>query len=498
MSVTVYFANISKKRNSTLQGTFSTSYDCTLKAPTSLDRPTFLISAETMDYNAAKYGNRYYFIDDVVSVRQGQWEVTCILDVLATYKSAITSSSQFVLYSSAGVAESYWEWIPDTRLGATKRPQFDMNDGSVPIFDVDGFYVLTVNGKEGCEAYVLTQAQIKLLINQVNTWQNDGITAIIAGTAVPGVTYNWGNTQECIESLSKILTQTGFIGNSFSNAPQMIRSCIWVPFKASYFESAGSNNIWLGNFDTGISVHSCTTKAVTNSTAISISIPWIHAADWRRGTMENVYMYLPFVGVIQLSADEIAEDEKIYIYYSATATDGVIAYELRSEHGRTIGTYGGSCCANYPIGINQQASAGQIFQTALGGLEKTVGSISGAGVLGTVTGVAWADAALTGAQAIFDTQNVRYSTTPSCIGSFGGGAGSGMPLDIKLQVVGYQSIENPGSAYSLVMGVPVMKYKTLGDLYGFCQCANAHVAVAAQAREIDAIDTYLNTGFFIE
>ena len=84
MAITVYFANIAKRRNSTLQGTFTTSFDCTLKAACSVDRPTFLVSAASMPYNMAKWDDRYYFIDDVVSVRNGQWEVSCVLDVLAT------------------------------------------------------------------------------------------------------------------------------------------------------------------------------------------------------------------------------------------------------------------------------------------------------------------------------------------------------------------------------------------------------------------------------
>lgn len=496
MSVTVYFGNVSKKRNSTLQGTFTLSYDCQLKSPTSLDRPTFLVSAATMDYNAAKYGNRYYLIDDVVSVRNGQWEVSCILDVLATYKADILASKQFVLYSTSAYSEVDAEWIPDNRLGAKMRPYVDENKADVPIFDSDGFYVLTVNGKTGCEAFILNQSNIRALISQINTWQNDGIGGILSGSTI-GVSYDWSTTELCLQSLAEVLTQTGFIGNAYSNAPQMIRSCIWVPFNASSFEAVTQDNIWLGNFDTGVIVHRCKTSPVTNTTPITLTIPWLHAADWRRGNYETVYVYLPFVGNVQISSNEIAEQSALSLYYSATATDGVICYELRAGN-RTIATYGGSCCANYPIGINQQASAGQIFQTALSGVEKSISAISSAGIGGTLTGTAFADAALTGVQAIYDTQTVRHSTTPTCIGSFGGGAGSGMPLKAQIQVVAYSTVELPGSSYINVMGAPLMQYRSLSSLSGFCQCANAHVAAAAQARELDAIDTYLNTGFFIE
>ena len=48
------------------------------------------------------------------------------------------------------------------------------------------------------------------------------------------------------------------------------------------------------------------------------------------------------------------------------------------------------------------------------------------------------------------------------------------------------------------MGLPTMKPISLSTLTGFCQCANAHVEAPAQASELDAIDRYLNSGFYIE
>lgn len=491
MSVTVYFANVSKKRNSTYQGTFNVSYDCVLKAPTSLDRPTFLVSAATMDYNAAKYGDRYYLIDDVVSTRQDQWEVTCILDVLATYKADILASTQYVCYSSYKTSD----WLMDNRIPMESLPAIHQEVGSLSdLLNTEGFYSLTVNGENGCIAYALSINDIKRLIAQVNTWKNDGITAIINGSAVPGITYDWSSPEDCIESLSKMVTQTGFIGNSYSNAPQMIRSCIWIPFKKSEFEIGNAENILLGNFDTGISAKQCKTTPKVGLT--TISIPWQYS-DWRRNACENIHLYLPFAGTITLSSDELASTTQLTVVYSATATDGVICYSLRGVNSHLIGTYGGSCCANYPIGINQQASAGAITQTVLSGVEKMSSIAINAKITPTSAAGVIASEALAGVQTAYDIQNVKHSTNPSCIGSFGGGAGAGLSFIPAITVVSYNTAADPSTMVS-TMGYPTMKPMSLSGLTGFCQCANAHVAVAAQAREIDAIDTYLNTGFFIE
>lgn len=494
MALTVYFANISKKRNSTLQGTFTTSYDVVLKAPTSLDRPTFLVSAAVFDYNAAKWGDRYYFIDDIVSVRNGQWEVSCVLDVLATYKADILASTQYITYS-ANAANT---WLPDTRIPLLKSTSVQKDAVNIPYFTTSGFWVLTVNGKNGCVAYIINnRAQLDALISSVNTWRDDGITSILNGSA-GGVTYTWSATDLDVnfESLGKMLIQTGVVGNAYANAPQNLRSCIWVPLVSSYFhDTSSTGSIYLGEFDTGVGAHKCAVGAI--HTQLTVNIPWQHN-DWRRGVCEDVYLYLPFAGLIRLAADAIAHASSLSIYVSVSATDGTVCYRVTDGTAYTLGTYGGSCAANYAIGINQQASAGQILQSGLDGVEKqltaavnsSISPVSAAGVAGMELYQA--------ARTSYDIANTSYSCTPTTLGSFGGGAGLGLGITrIEIYTVSHDTAVAP-SAMATTMGRPLMKAESLSGHTGFTQCANAHVAASAQAQELDAIDAYLNSGFFIE
>ena len=116
---TIYMGAISKRRNSTLQPTLSASYDCILKQPVSIDNPTFIIqdSSFNMALNYAKWENTYYFIDRIVSVRNNVWEVSCVIDVLATYKTEILASTQYVCYSASHTPSV---WLSDTRIPALK------------------------------------------------------------------------------------------------------------------------------------------------------------------------------------------------------------------------------------------------------------------------------------------------------------------------------------------------------------------------------------------
>ena len=499
MSVTVYFKNTSKRRNSTLQPSFSASdgYDCVLKDATSLDRPTFLVSAATMDFNVAKWGNRYYFIDDVVSVRNNQWEVSCVLDVLATYKTEILASTQYVSYSASHAGNA--TWLADTRIPVIKKSEVDSEYTDInTLFDSTGFFVLTVVGLNGCETFAVTAYDLTMLIANVSSWRTNLQNTIY--NSIPAAPTGSATTQAAIDALAGFMkalnyasVQTDFLGNAYANAPACIRSCIWVPFLPAAFEQGNAKNIFLGEFDTGVSAKTVKTRPATGYK--SLNIPWFHT-DWRRSYCEEVYLYLPLVGMVQLSVDDITSASSVVIHYSATCSDGCVAYLIECD-GEIIGTYGGNVSANQPIGINQQASVGEIANAFIAASDKIIST----GVQQTLNP---ASATVAAAGSIFQTvtsgyevANVQASTHVSCTGGIGGGAGSGLILTPMIYVVNHETIVEPVDM-AATMGRPVMKPMSLSTCTGYTQCTNAHVSAAAQVQELDAIDYYLNSGFYIE
>lgn len=485
-SITLYVKKDSKKRNSTKQVVFADSFLCDLKDATSVDNPTFILAADSFDYNLAKWDDRYYFIDNVVSIRRGLWEVSCVLDVLATYKTEILASTQFVSYSSHNPSI----WLPDTRIPVRRDAIIGSAGANVPSIDSDGFLVLTAVGKNGCSTYMLQPSNIMALLDQLNQWADDSMLDILTGG-----NYDFSTVEKAIESFSEISTKTGFIGNAWADAPNCIRSCVWVPFKGSLFadNSSASRPLTLGQFETNVYCSRVKTGAVLSQ--FSLNIPW-HYSDWRRAECEDVYIYLPLVGIIQLSADSLTSASSISILASATATDGVIAYELKAGS-QVIGTYGGQCSANYPIGISQQASAGALMQTAFAGVEKTVNAAIHSSISPVSMAASGVGALLSGIDTMYQVENLKATRHNSCIGGIGGGAGSGLDFSAICFTVAHSTNVEPADMLE-TMGLPTMEPMSLGTLTGFCQCANAHVAAPAQASELDAIDRYLNGGFFIE
>lgn len=531
MSHTIYAGKIAKRKNSTLQPTLNTSFDVLLKTPTSLHTPTFTINAASFDFNYLKWGDRYYFVTDVVSRNNSLWEVSAVCDVLATYKMDILASTQFVCYSSiAGNS-----WLADTRIPILKSTIASKSGAALPFIDTNGFYVLSVVGGDtgvgGCEVFAVNKSTLNDLVQSVATWSGNDVADIMQGVTIIPPTYSSPTVQtpssnasngECfadlitslknmIDSMGNVAasvqnsandimrkiqeasTKTGFIGNAFANAPNCIRSCIWVPFDLAAFTGA-SGVIYLGKYDTGEAGFKVNPTPTSGS--VSVSIPW-HFIDWRRGVCEDVYLYLPFVGMVSFSADSLTNVSTITVKYSVTATDGNICYEVIAGN-EILGTYGGNASTNYPIGINQQASAGEVFTALVGGVQKTVSaavesSISPLSAVGAI-----GQMAINIGLAAYDVKNVQNTTHFSCVGGIGGGAGVGLDLSVTCYTVAHNTIVNPADMKD-TMGLPTMKPMALSTLTGYCQCANAHIAATgAESQELDEMDAYLNSGFYIE
>ena len=92
MATMTFYSNFSKKENSTKQPTGGTSYNVAFKEGFSIKGGTVKLQVNfdtAKTYTAAKYGDRFYKVNDVVSITNDIVDIILSLDVLATYRSAI-------------------------------------------------------------------------------------------------------------------------------------------------------------------------------------------------------------------------------------------------------------------------------------------------------------------------------------------------------------------------------------------------------------------------
>lgn len=126
---------------------------------------------------------RYYFISNVTYLTNDLVQIDCTEDCLATYKSAISNTSQYVLRA----AGSYDGTIPDTMAITTAQPEVKKTFTSSPLFSTSpNYYVVglvntltSATKRKGTVSYIaFTGGQLSRLINAMNGFE---VTAETAG-----------------------------------------------------------------------------------------------------------------------------------------------------------------------------------------------------------------------------------------------------------------------------------------------------------------------------
>ena len=482
MSISIKLGTFSKRINSTKQPTLSgfTDFDCVLKDTTSVDNPTFLISAADLEgYNYASWGTRYYFVSALRSIRNNLWEVDCALDVLATYKSNILATTAYVIYDTVSNTE-----LPDNRLPIKTTKSIDVSTAACPFVPDGGCFILSLTGSNGTTGvYKATQGQLAALIDDVSDiWDNlfnypdapdkpdvpDYGSDFLENISL-AVRYWADDFMWYIEYIKQAVCQ--FFGSG--DLVQNIRECRFIPFNVG--TTGGSTTIYLGTFETQQTLGKLNTETVHRTA--SVSIPW-QANDFRRRSpYTEVYLYLPYIGMIKLSSENLVGQSSISVAYTLALRDGSLICTV-SSGGEILGQYSGNVGASVPIGvsnINLPKAAQSVISGATSAAGKNLGGV-GMAVL-----------------------NFADAVTPnfSSIGGLDGIAGIGANQNITCYTVFHDTIVAPNTEL-LTIGSPTMAPKALATLTGFCQCMDAHVEAPAMDNELEAIDNYLNSGFFIE
>ena len=167
---TVSFGTLSKRKNSTLQPlTLSDQRTVTLKEACSQDKPVFICTGNNFNYNYCMWDSKYYFIDEIVSLKNNMIEIHCILDPLATYKAEILASTQFVSYSSLHGDT----WLSDTRIPLKASTAVSRQTALTGILSNIGCYILTVTGVDSVTSYMYTsEGTLAGVFHDLSTWSD--------------------------------------------------------------------------------------------------------------------------------------------------------------------------------------------------------------------------------------------------------------------------------------------------------------------------------------
>lgn len=122
------------------------SFDCVFKNETSILKPTILINTNT-DITGCNYMyipslSRYYFIDDIVSIKNGLWQISGHVDVLETYSSEILSNTAVIKRQQ----NKYNLYLDDPEYHVYNSERIQTLEFSNTGFSKTLRYMLVVNG----------------------------------------------------------------------------------------------------------------------------------------------------------------------------------------------------------------------------------------------------------------------------------------------------------------------------------------------------------------
>lgn len=494
----ITFYQFSKKNNSTKRPS-AVGKDLTgdLKQDTSIITPQILISplqggiAPSSLYNYAyipKF-NRYYFVSDWVWVGN-MWQVNLRLDVLASWKESIGTSSQYVTRS----ASAYNLNIPDG-IYATA---VDYNSVIMELEDIfvnaiaNGFYIIGIINGEATDSfgaityYQFTSANIGWLKSFL--FSDDYLHNSIQATDVS-------------DGLLK----------SMYNPYQYIASCLYFPIPPASIPGTVVSSIkfgwWSVDIPEGYRPKKLPVSALYGETSQTVSIgthPQISRGEWlNREPYTQYKVYFPPWGLIPLNSSDFAQATDIGFTVQIDYISGVANLIIKALRNTTMQSIAWQ--ESKQVGVPVQL-AGMIVDVSQDRAEG-VAMIKGAGLLGNL-----------GQNVIGNLQSGNLGGVWSDIQGFASGAKSAFIdniADFFAQSVHTSGVNGSTAIYTqdaffmiryykiagenlTHYGRPLCENRTINTLSGFILCADADIAIPGTLEERSAIVGYLNSGFFWE
>lgn len=478
MSLTLTLYKFSKRQNSTAvpDPTSGTEVSIDLKDQTQILTPTFILHWTSYpDYNYCEFMGRYYFISTIESIRTDIWALSCSVDLLATYKSNIQATSAFVAYDTAANTE-----ISDHRLSVKTTQTTVVNTDSFSTIGSGACAILSITGEGSTSSWAMSVADARDILNTMDTWMNgSGIAPIPPGGSLDVMEA----IDTFVDSFVKVCRQL-LASGKVSDCIKSARICPWT---ASICGDAGSN-IKLGQYGSGKSGYKVDPIHGKITDTCVIAIPW-QATDWRRNApYHELYLYIPYIGVISLSPSDLVGETQLYVNAHVYLSTGDTSITVRTTS-RQIAQYNTNLSAPFEIGASN-ATPAAAFSSGAAAIGGTIASVFTGGAAAVAAGIGAGSAAIQGV-----TNNIQGM--PSSIGGNAGGAVFAVGNTCALISVFHDTNVDPSSV-SAVIGTPANEVKSLSALSGYVETRCASVSGDMLESERTQLNRLLDGGIYIE
>ena len=474
MSYTVSFYTFTKRSNSTKVPTSGNNdFTCNIKNGSGILTPkvelNLGLTSDPSQYNYCHITDfdRWYYVTEWY-FDHGLWTATCKVDVLATYKSQIGSTSMYVLRSSA------------------------QKDGSI----VDTLYPC----KTGCDYYTTS---ITSPYNSTGCY----VIGVVNGAGMYGsVSYYALSRGNMATLMSGLMTNTVGSGsnplNGFSltdaslelqlsliDPIQYIRSAIWLPVPLTSITSDQTEN--------GLAVFNWVIPSVT---AYRISNPSIilrtnisltnHPDYASRGSYVNsspytlATLFMPPFGVIELDTS---------ITCNASTIDADIYLDANTGDGDLVVSCNGIVVNKVTAKVGVPVQVSQVSRDYMGALTSVASGVSSVAAGVTKGGVVGITGAVAGGAAALGDAVKAIVPRSNTIGS----GGNYSILTAKNPELDYQFFRpvNDDNSHN---GRPYCQVTTPSSLGGYMLIQDGDVPIPGTKAEADEIRMLLEGGFYYE
>ncbi len=466
MSFKVNLYSLSKRDNSTKRPSANTptiEYDCILKDGSSLFTPAIQLDiglvTDPSQYNYAyipAFG-RYYFIEDWY-FSDRLWTAHMNVDVLATYKTQIGSSSLYIMRAAGA------------------------HDGSI----IDTLYP----AKTGCNYASDTKA---------NPWQSSCfIVGVVSADAAFGSMEFYAMDASQLRSMCLALTDPAQIIDSIYDFDvtelstglqlalvdpiQYVKSCIMLPVSKGDISNLGSGQtIHAARFEAGTGSKVYPTSRITKSYSFDIQK---HPDTTARGNYvnskpyTNITLTIPPWGCIDIDT-------------SVTANASILSVDVEvdaiSGKGVLVVTANGIVLNRLEAQVGVPISLSSVTRDYIGAATSALGAVGGAisGFMGNIGGFIGAASGVGNAVESLMPRAQTIGTTGSFVSNRG---------EFRLDHQFFRPVPDDNTHN----GRPLCQVREINTLSGYMLIQDGDVQIAGTASEDSKIRNYLETGFYYE
>ena len=475
MSFKVHLYTLSKRDNSTKRPDANTptiEYDCILKDGSSLFTPAIQLnmglSTDPSEYNYAYIPafSRYYFIEDWY-FSDRLWTAHMSVDVLATYKTQIGSSSLYVLRAAGAHDGSVIDTLYPAKTGCSFASDTKANPWQASCFVVG---IVTQDAAFGSiDYYAMSSTELTSMC-----------AALTDPTTIIDAAYNFDPTE----------LSTG-LQLSLVDPMQYIKTCIMLPVAKEEITNLGSGatiNVYRFPAGTGNKVYP--TSRIYKNYSFAIQK---HPDTNSRGNyvnskpFTNITLTIPPYGCIDIDSSVTCNASTLNIEIEldpitgkgilVITCNGIVLNRIESQIGVPISL--SSVTRDY-IGAASSALSG--IGGAISGARR--GSFAGAAGMAAGALIGGGSAIGNAAEALMPRANTIGTT-----GSFAANHG-----DFRLDHQFFRPVPDDNTHN----GRPLCAVRQLNTLSGYMLIQDGDVQIAGTAAEDSKIRNYLETGFYYE